>query len=139
MTTQSTPTARASYVGATTEELSRKTGADKIAAGVSQKALFLRRGDIALYPDRLVLAGWGDSGDLALTRSEVLSAETRFTELYGRFIGGLFNAGKPLILRTSTAGEIYLLINRKEIMETTDDRQWEKLIKAWLADDASDN
>ena len=139
MTTQSTPTARASYIGATTEELSTKTGADKIAAGVSQKALFLRRGDIALYPDRLVLAGWADSGDLVLTRSDISSAETRFTELYGRFIGGLLNAGKPLILRTSTAGEIYLLINRKESMETTDDRQWEKLIKAWLADDSADH
>lgn len=139
MTTQSTPTARASYIGATTDELSRKTGADRIAAGVSQKALFLRRGDIALYSDRLVMVGWADSGDLVLTRPDIISAETRFTELYGRFIGGLFNAGKPLILRTTAAGEIYLLINRREIMETTDGRQWEKLIKAWLADDTSGN
>ncbi|MDT7601176.1 MAG: hypothetical protein QOK26_3253 [Pseudonocardiales bacterium] len=96
--------------------------------------LLQRRGDIALYPDRLVLDGWTDSGDLVLTRPEVTSLETRFTELYGRLIGGLLNAGKPLILRTADAGEIYLLINRKEFMETTDDRRWEKLIKPWLAD-----
>jgi hypothetical protein len=63
------------------------------------------------------------------------SLESRFTELYGRFIGGLLNAGKPLILRTADAGEIYLLINRKEFMETTDDRRWEKLIKTRPADE----
>ncbi|MDT7619763.1 MAG: hypothetical protein QOF99_664 [Pseudonocardiales bacterium] len=62
--------------------------------------VFQRRGDISLYPDRLVLDGWTDSGDLVLTRPEITSVETRFTELYGRFIGGLLNAGKPLILRT---------------------------------------
>jgi len=139
MTTQSAPAAQASYVGATAGELADRSGADKIAAGVSQKVLFQRRGDISLYPDRLVLDGWTDSGDLVLTRPEITSVETRFTELYGRFIGGLLNAGKPLILRTADAGEIYLLINRKEFMETTDDRQWEKLIKTWLADDSSDN
>jgi hypothetical protein len=26
-------------------------------------------------------------------------------------------------------------INRREFMETTDDRRWEKLIKTWLADE----
>jgi hypothetical protein len=135
MTTQSAPTAQAPYVGATADELSDKSGTDKIAAGVSQKVLFQRRGTISLYPDRLVLDGWTDSGDLVLTRSEISSVETRFTELYGRFIGGLLNAGKPLILRTTSAGEIYLLVNRKELMETTDDRRWEKLIKTWLADE----
>jgi hypothetical protein len=139
-TTQSAAAAQAPYVGATAAELSDKSGADKsgadkIAAGVSQKVLFQRRGDISLYPDRLVLDGWTDSGDLVLTRPEITSVEIRFTELYGRFLGGLLNAGKPLILRTADAGETYLLINRKEFTETTDDRRWEKLIKTWLADE----
>jgi hypothetical protein len=53
--------------------------------------------------------------------------------LYGRFIGGLLNAGKPLIVQTTSAGEIYLLIDRKEFMETTRDREWEQAIKNWLA------
>ncbi|MFF3695664.1 hypothetical protein [Streptomyces sp. NPDC002221] len=129
------PVARATYIGATADELRRKTGADKIAAGVSQKALFRRRGSIALHEDRLVLGGWNDAGDLVLAGADIASARTRFTELYGRFIGGLLNAGKPLILETRTAvGEIYLLIDRKEFMETTDDRAWERRINAWLGD-----
>jgi hypothetical protein len=134
MTTQGAATAQATYLGATTDELARKTGADKVAAGISQKALFRRRGEIVLYPDRLVLAAWSDAGDLVLRREDVRSVATRFTDYYGRFIGGLLNAGKPLIIETVSAGEIYLLVNRKEIMETTDDRKWERLIKAWLAE-----
>ena len=54
-----------------------------------------------------------------------------FTKLYGRLIGGLLNAGKPLILNTTTVGEIYLLIDRKEFMETTRDKEWENAINAW--------
>jgi hypothetical protein len=134
MTTRNTAIAAASYIGATREELAGKTGADKIAAVVSQKALYQRRGQIALYPDRLVLQGWSDRGDLVLRRDEIHSVQTRFTELYGRFLGGLLNAGKPLIIQTARAGEIYLLVNRRELMETTDDRRWEALIKTWLAD-----
>jgi hypothetical protein len=132
MMSMNAPRAHGTYVGATTDELTRKTGADKIAAGVSQKALFQRRGDLALYEDRLVLGGWGDAQDLVLRREDIRSAQTKFTEHYGRFIGGLLNAGKPLILDTSAVGEIYLLINRKEFMETTDDREWEKLLNDWL-------
>jgi hypothetical protein len=128
--------ARAAYVGATSAELASKDGADKIAAGVSQKVLFSRRGDIALYPDRLVLRDWTDAADLVLNRTDIRSVETRFTDLYGRFIGGLLNAGKPLIIESTKAGEVYLLINRKEFMEITDDRRWEKLIKAWLAEES---
>ncbi|MFK0174877.1 hypothetical protein ACIQVR_02805 [Streptomyces xanthochromogenes] len=127
------PVAWAAYIGATAAELGRRTGAAKAAAGVSQKVLFQRRGSVALYEDRLVLGGWNDSGDLVLGAADIASARTRFTELYGRFIGGLLNAGKPLILETRTdAGEIYLLIDRKEFMETTDDRAWERRINAWL-------
>jgi hypothetical protein len=125
--------AEADYIAATADELRRTTGADKAAAGVSQKALFRRRGRIVLHPDRLVLTGWSGTGDLTLTRTDITAAETRFTELYGRFIGGLLNAGKPLILTTAnpSAEEIYVLINRREFMETTDDRVWEKKINNW--------
>ncbi|MFI5756409.1 hypothetical protein [Streptomyces sp. NPDC051569] len=127
------PTDHGTYIGATSAELSRKTTADKLAGGVSQQALFLRRGNIALYTDRLVLMGWNDAGDLVLRRADIRSARARFTELYGRFIGGLLNRGKPLILDTTHAGEIYLLINRREFIETTDDLEWVRVLNAWLA------
>ncbi|MEU9406178.1 hypothetical protein AB0E08_10790 [Streptomyces sp. NPDC048281] len=136
MNTADTPLAEADYIAATADELSRRQGADRAAALVSQKALFQRRGRILLHPDRLVLTGWSDTGSLVLTRTDITTAETRYTDLYGRFLGGLLNAGKPLILTTATPspGEIYLLVNRREFMETTDDRQWEKHINDWLAD-----
>ena len=35
-------------------------------------------------------------------------------------------------LHTRSVGELYLLINRKEFMEITDDREWETRIKRWL-------
>ncbi|MGW3288595.1 hypothetical protein ACWDR3_28545 [Streptomyces sp. NPDC001002] len=123
---------RGDYVGATADELRAKTGADRISAGISQKVLFQRRGIITLDQDRLVLGGWSEGTDLILRRAEITKVETRFTELYGRFIGGLLNAGKPLILDTTTVGEIYLLIDRKEFMETTRDREWERHITTWL-------
>ncbi|MGY6022603.1 hypothetical protein [Streptomyces spinosirectus] len=134
MSENETLRATGDYVGATAGELSRKTAADKMAGGVSQKALFLRRGRIALHEDRLVLGAWSEAGDLVLRRADITSVEVRFTDLYGRFIGGLLNAGKPLILGTVPAGEIYLLIDRKEFMETTDDRAWAARIEAWLGE-----
>ncbi|MFF4307541.1 hypothetical protein [Streptomyces sp. NPDC001601] len=131
-----TPLAEADYIAATADELSRKQGADRAAALVSQKALFQRRGRIVLRPDRLVLTNWSDTRSLVLARTDITAAETRFTDLYGRFMGGLLNAGKPLILTITAAapspGDIYLLVNRREFMETTDDRQWEKRINDWL-------
>ncbi|MGY5008235.1 hypothetical protein ACWCY6_09075 [Streptomyces sp. 900105755] len=136
MNTADTPLAEADYIAATADELSRKQGADRAAALVSQKALFQRRGRIVLRPDRLVLTNWSDTGSLVLARTDITAAETRFTDLYGRFMGGLLNAGKPLVLTTTAAapspGDIYLLVNRREFMETTDDRQWEKRINDWL-------
>lgn len=121
------------YVGATADELGGKTGSDKIAAGISQKALFQRRGQIQLYPDRLVLGDWNDDGELVLVRQDITGIEVKFTDLYGRFIGGLLNAGKPLIVTVPAIGELYLLIDRKEIMETTDDRRWAALLREWLS------
>ena len=120
------------YIGATSTELAQMTTADKLAGGVSQKALFHRRGEITLYDDRLVLTQWSDEKDLVLERGDITSVDREFTELYGRLIGGLLNAGKPLILGTTKAGKIYLLIDRKEFMETNADHKWEKLIKDWL-------
>ncbi|MGW4905152.1 hypothetical protein [Streptomyces sp. NPDC004270] len=133
MSTHDTPLAEADYIAATADELSRRQGADKAAAVISQKALFQRRGRIVLHPDELVLTNWSEAGSLVLTRADITTAETRFTDLYGRFIGGLLNAGKPLVLTTASpsADEIYLLINRREFMETTDDREWEKRINTW--------
>ncbi|WP_051735528.1 hypothetical protein [Streptomyces sp. NRRL B-3229] len=127
------PLAEADYIGATADELREKRAAAKIAAGISQRTLFQRRGRIILRPDLLVLTGWSDNGDLTLTRADITAAETRFTHLYGRFLGGLLNAGQPLILNTTdaSADEAYLLINHRGFLETTDDRPWEKRIERW--------
>lgn len=124
--------AKATYIGQTADVLAGRSGADAVAAGISQKALFQRRGEITLYSDRLVLSAWEDGGDLVLWRGEVRAVRVTFTELYGRFIGGLLNAGKPLIVTTAEGVEIYLLIDRKELMETTDDRRWGELLENWL-------
>ncbi|MEZ0106766.1 hypothetical protein ABH920_000757 [Catenulispora sp. EB89] len=96
---------------------------------------------IILTPRELVLSGW--SGQcreeaLRLRREDIVSVDARYTELYGRFVGGILNAGKPLILSTRTEGVIYLLIDWKEFTETTRDRQWAADIKAWLASDPLD-
>ncbi|QUQ68675.1 hypothetical protein [Kutzneria sp. CA-103260] len=132
MSENETPQAKAPYIGQTADVLSHKTGADTGAAMISQKALFQRRGEIALYQDKLVIGDWNDDGDLVLGRDDIKAVRLEFTELYGRFIGGLLNAGKPLILET-THGELYLLINRKELMESTDDKRWAQLIEKWIA------
>jgi hypothetical protein len=136
MNETSTPLAEADYIGATAHELSEKRAAAKIAAGISQKTLFQRRGRIILHPDLLVLTGWSHNGDLTLTRTDITAAETRFTHLYGRFLGGLLNAGRPLILRTThaAADEVYLLIDYRDFLETTDDRAWQKRIDRWRRD-----
>lgn len=120
-----------SYIAATADELRRNSLADKSAGIVSQKALFHRRGTIELRDDTLVLSGWNDRGDLVLARRDITSVRTEFTALYGRFMGGLLNSGKPLILETTPAGEIYALIDRKEFTESTKDRQWAQAIDAW--------
>jgi hypothetical protein len=127
----STITKTGQYIAATAEELRSNSVADKSAGIISQKALFRRRGTIELHAETLILSSWNDAGDLVLARSDIASVRTEFTELYGRFIGGLLNSGKPLILETATAGEIYVLIDRKELMETTKDREWAKAIDAW--------
>ena len=131
MTQETAPTAQAHYIGSTTAELAAKRRGDRIAAGADQKVLFPRRGAIALFPDRLVLKGWNDAGDLMLRPAEVVSIENRFTDLYGRFLGGLLDAGKPLVVRTSTVGEIYLMVDHKTFMETTDNRRWARLLDSW--------
>ncbi|MEU1481245.1 hypothetical protein [Streptomyces sp. NPDC005760] len=127
------PLAQADYIGASAHELTEKRAAAKIAAGISQKTLFQRRGRIILHADLLVLTDWSDQGDLTLTRTDITAAEARFTHLYGRFLGGLLNAGRPLILNTThaSAAEVYLLINHRGFLETTDDRTWEKRIERW--------
>ena len=70
---------------------------------------------------------------LILGPTDVTGVENRFTDLYGRFIGGLLNAGKPLILQTRF-GEIYLMVDHKTFMETTDNRRWAALIETWRRD-----
>ena len=132
MSENENPLAEAPYVGQTAEVLARRSKADMVAAGVTQKALFQRRGTISLFPDRLVVSNWNAPGDLVLSREDIRAVRVEFTALYGRFIGGLLNAGKPLILDL-TGGEIYLLIDRKDFMETTDDRHWAELIEKWIA------
>jgi hypothetical protein len=124
--------ARASYIGCTTEELARKSHGDRIAAGVDQKTLFPRRGTVTLHSEDIVLEGWRDGGDLVLRRADVTSITNEFTELYGRFLGGLLNAGKPLILGTTVVGEIYLMIDHRSFLETTSNRTWAKLLNTWM-------
>ena len=124
--------ASGTYIGATADELTNDNSADRAAAMVSQKALFPHRGQIQLFADRMVLGDWRADGDLVLSQRDISAAEVKFTDLYGRFIGGLLNAGKPLIVTVPAIGELYLLIDRKEFMETTDDRRWAKLLDEWL-------
>ncbi|WP_280449190.1 hypothetical protein [Nocardia brasiliensis] len=119
------------YIAATVVELRQHTAADKAAGVVSQRALFPRRGRIELDEDVLVLADWSDNGDLLLSRAAIVSLRREFTALYGRLMGGLLNSGKPLILKTTTAGEIYVLIDRREFAEFTDNRQWADAIAEW--------
>lgn len=119
------------YIAATAGELAAGTAAGKVAGGVSQKALFRRHGEIAFDGDTLTLRGWSDGGDLRLGRGDVTAVRREFTGRYGRFIGGLLDKGKPLILETAADGEIYLLIDRKEFMETTDNKSWEQELAAW--------
>jgi hypothetical protein len=38
-----------------------------------------------------------------------------------------------LIVTVPSVGQLYLLIDRKEVMETTDDRRWAKLLADWLS------
>ena len=123
--------AQGKYIGSTTVEMTSRTGADRVPDGVNQKALFERRGDITLYDDRLVLSGWSEGEDVLLRPDDIRSAEAKFTDLYGQFIGGRLNAGKPLVVDGPKTGEIYLLIDRKEFLETTDDRRWAKLLTDW--------
>jgi hypothetical protein len=132
MSENQTPQAEGTYIGQTADVLARRTGADFGAAMVSQKALFQRRGTITLFQDQLVIGDWSESGDLVLTRDDIKAVRVEYTKLYGRFIGGLLNAGKPLILET-VHGELYLLIDRKEFMETNDDKRWSQLIEKWIA------
>ncbi|MEV6555810.1 hypothetical protein AB0M22_08850 [Nocardia sp. NPDC051756] len=126
----------ASYIAATVAELRRHSSADKAAGFVSQRALFPRRGRIELDGERLVLSDWSDGDDLTLSPAAIVSLRREFTSLYGRFMGGLLNAGKPLIMETTTAGEIYILIDRREISEFTNNRRWEAAIAAWQAEAA---
>ena len=123
------------YRGATAEELGDTTPEEMAEAGVGQHAQFRRHGVILLTPEELLLFDWfgpGPAEPLKLRREDIVKVETRYTDLYGRFEGGILNFGKPLILDTSTVGQIYLLIDWKEFMEITHDRQWASDIQAWL-------
>jgi hypothetical protein len=53
----------------------------------------------------------------------------------GEYLGA---TADELILSTRTVGQIYLLIDGKEFMETTHDRQWAADIRAWPASDLGD-
>ncbi|MGV9677344.1 hypothetical protein ACWDSJ_18890 [Nocardia sp. NPDC003482] len=119
------------YIGATAAELRDKNTPDKAAALVSQKALFHRRGKIVLDPHTLLLSAWNDSGDLLLRPTDITAIERKFTDHYGRFVGGLLNSGKPLILHTVPVGEIYLLIDRNEFLETTRNKTWAEALLDW--------
>ncbi|WIY83541.1 hypothetical protein [Propionimicrobium sp. PCR01-08-3] len=122
----------AEYAGAYATELEAATAGDRTAGGISQKVLFRHRGTIELTPDQLVLNDWSVGRPLRLPRSAVLGITRTYTDLYGRFIGGLLNSGKPLIVDT-TEGRLYLLIDHRGFMETNRNKAWEEAIRAWLA------
>lgn len=123
--------AEGEYKGTSAEDLAAKKRGDRMAAGVDQSVLFPRRGTLRLRPGQLVLTGWGHSGDLSLEPGQVTGVERKYTDLYGRFVGGLLDSGKPIILNTTAVGSIYLLVNHKTFMETTQNKKWEDLINQW--------
>ncbi|GAA3263733.1 hypothetical protein GCM10020216_106830 [Nonomuraea helvata] len=95
--------------------------------------LFPRRGQVVLRADRLVISGWDGTTDLILRPGEVTSVRNEYTDLYGRFVGGLLNSCKPLVLGTAAHGEVYLMVNHRRFLETTDNRAWARLLKDWIA------
>jgi hypothetical protein len=125
--------ARDPYIGSTREELAARSRGDRFEALLSQKALFPRQGTATLLPDRLVLDDWNGDFPLIIQRSDVISVSNEYTSLYGRFIGGLLESGKPLILQLASGQEIYLLLNRRGFSERTDDPRWTRLLREWLA------
>ncbi|GAB3881362.1 hypothetical protein GCM10029964_037310 [Kibdelosporangium lantanae] len=120
------------YIGSTAAELRANSTADRSAGVISQKAMFRRRGTIELTADALVLSTWSGQEPLVLRPADVTGLRREFTDLYGRFLGGLLDSGKPLIIGTSgPVGEVYLLIDRKEFMETTRNAEWAEEIDRW--------
>ncbi|WP_369229427.1 hypothetical protein AB5J56_02165 [Streptomyces sp. R21] len=132
MSESKVPLAAGSYVGSPAEELARRKRGHRIAAGVDQRVLFPRTGRLELHHDRLMIGGWHGGSDLVLRPAEVRSVTNEYTDLYGRFVGGLLNSGRPLIVETVTAGEIYLMVDHKTFLETTSNRKWTRLLKSWL-------
>lgn len=104
-----------------------------MAAGDDQRVLFPRNGQVTLYGDRLAIGGWDGRADLVLRPREVTSVRNEYTDLYGRFVGGLLNSGRSLIIDTVSHGEIYLMIDHRRFLETTNNRTWARLLKTWLA------
>ncbi|MEV4117034.1 hypothetical protein [Nonomuraea sp. NPDC049695] len=105
MNERKAPSAQGTYAGSTADELAGRSRGDRIAAGADQRVLFPRRGQVVLHADRLVISGWDGKTDLILRPSEVTSVRNEYTDLCGRFVGGLLNSGKPLILGTAAHGE----------------------------------
>jgi hypothetical protein len=128
-----TTLAHGSYAGSTAEALTGRGRGSRIAAGADQRVLFPRRGEVTLHDDRLTIGGWDGKTDLVLRREDVKSVGNEYTGLYGRFVGGLLNSGKPLILQTAAHGEIYLMVDHRRFLETTSNRKWARLLQTWLA------
>ncbi|MEV0316246.1 hypothetical protein [Nonomuraea fuscirosea] len=133
MSEQSTPLAQGRYAGSTAAELSGRGRGARMAAGDDQRVLFPRNGQVTLYGDRLAIGGWDGRADLVLRPREVTSVRNEYTDLYGRFVGGLLNSGRSLIIDTVSHGEIYLMIDHRRFLETTNNRTWARLLKTWLA------
>ncbi|WP_175041337.1 hypothetical protein [Nocardia terpenica] len=119
------------YLGAHATDLRTTPATDRVSGMISQRSLFTYRGVVEFEGDALVLRDWWGDRDLVLRRSYILTVRREFTELYGKFVGGLFDSGKPLIIDTTLVGEIYLLIDRREFLDTTANAAWERLIEDW--------
>lgn len=120
------------YLGATDAELRQYGPGRRLKAMITQRALFRHRGTIALEGGQVILGDWSGGRDLVLDPADVSSIDHVFTALYGRFIGGLANAGAPLVLHTTEHGDLYLLIDRREFSEYTENPQWMRYLTAWL-------
>jgi hypothetical protein len=121
------------YLGATAAELTDIARAAREDDAATIQTLFPRCGVITLTDDVLLLTDWNPGADLELRRGDVVGVHTRFTGLYGRAAGGMFGAGKPLVLDTLPLGQVYLLVDFQEFTEFTDDRQWKAWIEEWRA------
>lgn len=125
---------RSRYIAATADELRAAGPGAKVAAAINQQFLFPHRGEALLSPERLLFTDWDADSDVTVHRSEVTTITREFTELYGRFLGGGSKQwGAPVVLNLAEGPQVYALFNHRAFLEKTDNPDWERELRAWLA------